>query len=206
MPRGATATTDPSASTGDSTRTKILKAALECFAQLGISRTSMHDVARTADVSRGTVYRYFSERQDLIDAAIELQAANYYAEAAARMDVFDTLTEQIGAFGEVVGRNVANFVRHRLHEDDSMLMRLSASDRGGALRRISHFLVPYVAAAKKRGEVRADVDPEEASEWLARMLLSVTAMQSSSVFDVRRPKSVGRFMARYAVSGLLGPR
>ena len=123
------ATKELAVSGDDSTRTKILKAALECFMQLGISRTSLHDVARHAQVSRGTVYRYFSERQELIDATIELRAQKYYDEAAKKMDAFDTLSEQIGAFGEVVGRNVADYVRHRLRDDDSMLMRLSASDR-----------------------------------------------------------------------------
>ncbi len=208
MPRGSTATKSSTPANGadDSTRTRILHAALECFMQLGISRTSLHDVARHAQVSRGTVYRYFSERQELIDATIELRGQRYYQEAAAEMDAHDTLADQMGAFGEVVGRNVADFSRHRLRHDESMFMRLSASDRDGALRRMSHFLVPYVEAAKGRGEVRRDVDPEEAAEWLARMLMSVTAMQSSSVFDVRRPKSVGKFMATYGVAGLLGGR
>jgi AcrR family transcriptional regulator len=209
MPRGSTATTSSTAAAGatdDSTRTRILQAALECFMQLGISRTSLHDVARHAQVSRGTVYRYFSERQELIDATIELRGQRYYQEAARKMDVHDTLAEQIGAFGEVVGRNVADFSRHRLRDDESMFMRLSASDRDGALRRMSHFLVPYVEAAKQRGEVRRDVDAEEGAEWLARMLMSVTAMQSSSAFDVRRPKTVGKFMATYGVAGLLGSR
>jgi AcrR family transcriptional regulator len=212
MPRGSTATKSSTAAAGaagaadDSTRTRILQAALECFMQLGISRTSLHDVARHAQVSRGTVYRYFSERQELIDATIELRGQRYYQEAARKMDVHDTLAEQIGAFGEVVGRNVADFSRHRLRDDESMFMRLSASDRDGALRRMSHFLVPYVEAAKQRGEVRRDVDPEEGAEWLARMLMSVTAMQSSSAFDVRRPKTVGKFMATYGVAGLLGSR
>jgi AcrR family transcriptional regulator len=207
MPRGSAATKSAAvAAVGadDSTRTRILQAALECFMQLGISRTSLHDVARHAQVSRGTVYRYFSERQELIDATIELRGQRYYQEAATKMDVHDTLTEQVGAFGEVVARNVADFSRHRLRDDESMFMRLSASDRDGALRRMTHFLVPYVEAAKARGEVRKDVDPEEGAEWLARMLMSVTAMQYSSAFDVRRPKSVGNFMATYAVSGLLG--
>jgi len=208
MPRGSTATksSTTSVATDDSTRTRILQAALECFMQIGISRTSLHDVARHAQVSRGTVYRYFSERQELIDAAIELRGQRYYQEAAAKMDVFDTLAEQIGAFGETVGRNVADFSRNRLRDDESMFMRLSASDRDGALRRMSHFLVPYVEAAKSRGEVRKDVDPEEGAEWLARMLMSVTAMPSSAVFEVRRPKSVGKFMATYGVAGLLGDR
>jgi AcrR family transcriptional regulator len=203
MYQGATAISDPRVSTEDSTRTKILGAALECFMQLGISRTSLQDVARRAQVSRGTVYRYFSERQELIDATIELRAEKYYAEAAAKMDKFDNLADQIGAFGEVVGHTVADFERHQLHDDDSRLRRLSVSDRDGTLRRMSHFLVPYLKAARKRGEVRVDLNLAEASEWLARMLMSVTVMQASSAFNVRRPKSVGRFMAQYGVSGLL---
>ena len=174
--------------------------------QLGISRTSLRDVARHAQVSRGTVYRYFSERQELIDATIELRGRRYYEEAAAKMADHDTLAEQVGAFGEVVAHNVADYSRHRLRDDESMFMRLSASDRDGALRRMSHFLVPYVEAAKQRGELRSDIEPDDAAEWLARMLMSVSAMQSSSVFDVRRPKSVGKFMAMYCVAGLRGSR
>jgi AcrR family transcriptional regulator len=192
--------------TAESTRERILQAALECFMQLGISRTSLHDVARHAQVSRGTVYHYFSQRQELIDATIEMRGQRYYHEAATKMEAYDTLAEQIGAFGEVVGANIADFLRHRLRDDESMFMRLSASDRDGALRRMSHFLVPYVKAAKRRDEVRRNVNPEEAAEWLARMLMSVTAMQSSSVFDLRRPKSVGTFMATYGVAGLVSVR
>jgi len=186
----------------ESTRAKILQAALDCFMQLGIAKTSLYDVARAAEVSRGTVYRYFSERQALIDAAIELRAQKYYSDAAAKMDVRDTLGAQIGAFGEAVARNVADFQRHRLLEGDSMLMRLSASDRDGALRRMSHFLAPYIEAARERGEVRADADVTEASEWIARVLMSLPPMPKSSAFDIRKPKSVGKFMESFAVSGL----
>ena len=34
---------------------KILAAAMQCFLQLGIAKTSLQDVARAADMSRGTV-------------------------------------------------------------------------------------------------------------------------------------------------------
>ena len=107
------------------------------------------------------------------------------------MDAYDTLAEQVGAFGEVVGRNVADFSRHRLRDDESMFMRLSASDRDGALRRMSHFLVPYVEAAKSRGEVREDVDPDEA-RGVARSDVDV-GDRHAVVVGVRRPPSqVGR--------------
>jgi AcrR family transcriptional regulator len=202
MSGAAAVTNNRDASAEDSTRTKIMQAALECFMQLGIAKTSLHDVARAADVSRGTVYRYFSERQALIDATIELRAQKYYSDAAEKMDLCETLGAQIGAFGEAVARNVADFQRRRLLEGDSMLMRLSASDRDGALRRMAHFLAPYIEAAKGRGEVRSDVDVTEASEWIARVLMSVPPMPRSEAFDIAKPKTVGKFLESFAVTGL----
>lgn len=184
------------------TKTRILDAAHECFMQLGIRKTTLHTVARVADVSRGTVYRYFADREALIDATIEHRSRKYYTDAAAAMDRRDSLPEQIGAFAEVISRNVSDFHDNRLVDGEHRLMRLSASDRAGALRRMSHFLVAYVVAAKQRGEVDPGVDDREAAEYLARLLMSITTTPVSSSFDVRKPATVGRFMQRYAVSGL----
>uniref|UniRef100_UPI000B128119 TetR/AcrR family transcriptional regulator n=1 Tax=Mycobacterium sp. UM_11 TaxID=1638773 RepID=UPI000B128119 len=78
-------------------RDQILDAANECFAQLGIQRTSVQDVARMAKVSRGTIYRYFVDRDVLIQAAIEHGAQGFYREVAAAMAKKSTLAEQLGA-------------------------------------------------------------------------------------------------------------
>ena len=75
-------------------RDQILEAANECFTQLGIQRTSVQDVARMANVSRGTVYRYFEDRNVLIDAAIEFGAQRFYQQVAAAMAKKSTLAEQ----------------------------------------------------------------------------------------------------------------
>jgi AcrR family transcriptional regulator len=186
----------------DATRTRILEAALECFQHLGIAKTNLHDVARVAQVSRGTVYRYFSERRALIDAAIEMRAEKYYATAAARMATRDTLAGQIGALGEVFAESINDMQHHRLGPDDSALMRLSAEDREGALQRMTHFLRPYLLEAKASGEVRADLDANEASEWIARVLMSITTLPASKAFDIQKPKTIARFIGRYAVDGL----
>jgi len=201
----ATATTDhQTESVEGSIRIRILQAALDCFMQLGIAKTSLMDVARAAGVSRGTVYRYFSDRQDLIDAAIELRAEKYFRELSDRMNDCSTLTAQIGALGEVFAQNIANVTQHRLIGGEASFVRLSATDRDGALRRLSKFLGPYLKKAKDRGEIRPDVDIAEASEWIARVLMSMTVMNEVSAFDIRKPKTVGRFMERYAVAGLSG--
>ena len=186
----------------DSTRTRILDAALQCFKELGIDKTSLIDVARTADYSRGTVYRYFSDRQSLIDATVERNTENYYSEAADVMNRETRLIDQIGAFAEVFARNINNYRRNWLVNDDRELLRLLASDRDRGLRRMSRFIAPYVEAAKKRGEVDADLDEREASEWIARMFMSLTVMPGSKAFDASKPKSFRAFLERYTIDGL----
>lgn len=184
------------------TKRKILEAAHKCFMQLGIAKTTLHDVARVAEVSRGTVYRYFADREELIDATIEHRSRRYYSSAAVAMAERTTLPAQIGAFGEVISRHVVDYQSNRLLEGDQRLMRLSATDPEGALRRMSHFLLPYVQQAKERGEVATEVDEAEATEYLARLLMSITTTPVSTGFNIRRPASVGAFMERYAVFGL----
>jgi len=68
---------------------------------------------------------------------------------------------------------------------------------------MARFLVPYLETAKKRGEVRSNLDVVEAGEWVARVLMSITTTPDSAAFDVQDPKSVSRFMQRYAVAGLV---
>jgi hypothetical protein len=67
---------------------------------------------------------------------------------------------------------------------------------------MSTFIAPYVEAAKVRGEVAADVDAAGASEWIARMFMSLTVMPGSGALDASKPKSFRAFLERYTVDGL----
>lgn len=48
------------------TRTRILTAALEWFAVQGVSGTTMEQVRTSAQVSNGSLYHHFSDRQELV--------------------------------------------------------------------------------------------------------------------------------------------
>jgi AcrR family transcriptional regulator len=186
----------------DPTRTRILAATMRCFLQRGIAKTNLQDVARTAEVSRSTVYRYFSSRQALFDAAIEQNVRRYYAEGTAAMRLVPTLARQIGAFSEVLARNVMENRKNYLFNDDREVLALLATDRDGGLRRMTTFLGPYIRQAKARGEVACDVEEHEASELLARMVMTLTAMPTSVTFDIHQPSTVRLFFENYAVDGL----
>ncbi|GAT07463.1 MULTISPECIES: TetR/AcrR family transcriptional regulator [Mycobacteriaceae] len=184
-------------------RDQILEAANLCFSQLGIQRTSVQDVARVANVSRGTVYRYFEDRTILIEAAIEYGAQKFYQEVAAAMAKKSTLAEKLGAMAETHARILLDHrTRNRLMADDAELMRHMIADGDSAVRRTTEFLVPYVREAQERGEVGANIDVKAASEWLARIIYSFSTVNKAQTFDMSKPTTVRRYVEKFAVNGL----
>src|SRR5438552_1935032 len=51
---------------GDRRRTQILDAAARVFAERGYHRTTVRDIAREAGIADGTIYLYFSSKQELL--------------------------------------------------------------------------------------------------------------------------------------------
>ena len=53
------------------TRLRLLDAAEHVFAEKGVCRTSLHDIAQAAGVSRGAIYWHFKNKADLFNAMME---------------------------------------------------------------------------------------------------------------------------------------
>jgi hypothetical protein len=69
------------------------------------------------------------------------------------------------------------------------------------LRDTIEFLVPYVEAAIKRREVRGDVHARRASEWIGRMLFTISSMPAVT-FTGSDPKAWRRFFREHVIRGL----
>lgn len=72
--------------TEDTTRGRILEAAFERVARVGLRRLALEDVAARAGVSRQTLYRHFGSREGLVEALV-LREERWFisrVEAAAR--------------------------------------------------------------------------------------------------------------------------
>jgi AcrR family transcriptional regulator len=55
------------------TRDRILEGALQAMGRVGLRRLTMADVATAARLSRGTVYRYFPSKEDLLAVLAEYE-------------------------------------------------------------------------------------------------------------------------------------
>ena len=72
-------------------REKIIKAAIDAFSKYGYDRTRMDDVAKTADLSKGTIYLHFKSKEDLFYAICE----NNLAEAKQQISTMFAKKEDL---------------------------------------------------------------------------------------------------------------
>src|ERR1700753_3540305 len=77
---------------------QILAAALEVFGERGLAAARLEDIAKRAGVSKGTIYLYFSNKEELVRAMIgdivvgQLEVAERAVEESTK-NATDTLVE-----------------------------------------------------------------------------------------------------------------
>jgi AcrR family transcriptional regulator len=76
---------------------QIIKAALEVFGECGLANARLQDIAERAGVSKGTIYLYFPNKEELFREMIR-QTAVAAIERAEQADVPGTPTNQLLAF------------------------------------------------------------------------------------------------------------
>ncbi len=62
-------------------REALLNAAFSLFTSQGVYRTSISDIAKKADIAKGTFYRYFSDKYDIRDQLIISKATQLFYHA-----------------------------------------------------------------------------------------------------------------------------
>jgi len=89
------ASTQPATRRGRETRERIIRAATELVGERGVAGTSLDDVCARSRVSKGQLYHYFADRDDLIRAvarAVSDQVIGGQAALFAQLDTVEGLT------------------------------------------------------------------------------------------------------------------
>jgi AcrR family transcriptional regulator len=155
-------------------RQAILEAAISCFTHKGFHQTTMDDICEEAELSPGAVYRYFTSKEEIIQAAVQegpgLSLISWIDQEAVR---FDDFLETMGMF--------TRLSYQRFEEGESteaaMKLRLRAWAealqnpivREEVLKRWEHHLdltKQMVSQAQEMGQINPDLD----SEAVARVL------------------------------------
>ena len=155
-------------------RDRLLDAAEACFGRFGIAKTTVEDIAKQAQVSRATVYRYFPGRDAVVSGVILREAGRYLDRIRSRVESQPNLGDAILEFVEVTLRAA--------RRGDTVGMLFTSDDglhSGGIgegtsivlFEMVEEFLEPIFTSRKH--ELRAGLSNTDASEWVLRTILSL---------------------------------
>jgi len=156
--------------TPEERREEIIRAAITLFARQGFERTTTKEIAAAAGISEGTIYKYFTSKQEILFAFIEPVAFKTVPEFFAEHRDHDD--EQL----------VCAFIRNRfsIFENNRDLVRVIFGEAmfnpslAGELHRMiapaKGALVEYINRREQEGIFR-EVDPEVAARALMGSIL-----------------------------------
>jgi AcrR family transcriptional regulator len=96
---------------------ELLEAAIDLFVERGYAATRLEDVARRAGVSKGTLYLYYENKEELFKAVVRSNIVPVIGEAEASVAEFDG--------------HSADLLRHLIH---SWWQRLGATKASGIIK------------------------------------------------------------------------
>ncbi|MDB9306983.1 MULTISPECIES: TetR/AcrR family transcriptional regulator [Cyanophyceae] len=156
------------------TRTRLIEAASQVFATLGVQGATTREIARVAGVNEVTLFRHFASKEQLLRAVIE-NASALQTEALAHPEAW---TQNLG----VDLKKYAQLYNAMLeaHEDLIRTFIGEAKRHPEAARQViqeaaqplGEKLVAYLKSSQKRGTVRVDLDPLPAVDMFTGMLLA----------------------------------
>lgn len=80
-------------------RGQIIDGAKRVFMRVGFDAASMNDITREAGVSKGTIYVYFENKEELFGALIERERTAIFTSLAAILDAGTPLAETLFRYG-----------------------------------------------------------------------------------------------------------
>lgn len=146
----------------------ILAAASRAFAEKGYETTSITEIARAAEVSDGLIYKYFSNKRDLLERVLEDFYERVIEDLGAKVAGGKSFSEQLYI---LISVHLSTFVAERnLCRLFISEVRTASDYRGSAIqqlnRRYTSILIKMVDEAVTSGEIPRDVDPRVVRDML----------------------------------------
>src|SRR5262245_11703108 len=126
----------------DPTLAAILDAAVVEFERRGFRRVALDDVARRARVSRTTIYRRFSNKDELVAAVIERENARLFEYIATELK---QAVPQSNYYVDAFTLSILKFRRHRvldrmITDEPGLVLELAGQHYGAAIERMAEAL------------------------------------------------------------------
>ncbi|PTR12588.1 MULTISPECIES: TetR/AcrR family transcriptional regulator [unclassified Novosphingobium] len=180
--------------------TRIIESAYICFDRYGIAKTTMEDIARGAKVSRQTVYRFFSSKDDILDTLCchEAVKINQLVRKGIQRDANFATTLTDALFIIITEGNKNAILRQIVEVPSFQTLAASAQSRSHQLNLT--YWKDMMERAAMRGELAGDLSLEEIVGWLIMMQ---TVLQFRLADETLEEDKLYRIINRFIVAPLL---
>ena len=188
----------------DEPRERVLAATYACVARFGMGKTTVEDVVKESGVSRASIYRLFPGGKDqLLRETVGWEMNHFFgrlAEAVYDAPDFASLLEEGLVFAH---RSIQEHevLRKVLETEPERLLPLITVEQHRVLDFITAFLLPYLEREQRAGRVRPGLDLEAATEYVARLVLSLIG--SPGRWDMDDPEQVHVLVREELLGGIL---
>jgi len=150
---------------------EITAAALESFVERGYAGTRLEDVAARAGISKGTLYLYFENKQDLFKAVVREGLVSPIAEIRGVIDqfggsTFELMRKMLFGWWERVGATRVSGIPKLIFAEAGNFPELARFYVDEVVNPGHKVIVAIVRRGIARGEFRA-LDPEYAAHMIA---------------------------------------
>lgn len=138
----------------------LLDAAMECVLAVGVRRTTLSDIARTAGVSRMTLYRRFPDVRGMLSSLITREFGKILTDAGEAASGEPSARHQlVVASVHTIRALASNPLMHAVIERDAELLLPYIMERVGTSQRMTEdYLRVQLAAGQADGSIRT-ADP-----------------------------------------------
>jgi AcrR family transcriptional regulator len=197
-------------------REAIINAARQVFFESGYTATSMSSIASRLGGSKGTLYNYFGNKEELFEALVRDFCARW-GDCMLGATLKGSPAERLTAFAE-------QYLTHLFSEQGVKLLRglVAESHRNPQLSRTFYALGPvcgreglktYLEACKAEGLINAPNCSLAADEFLAlckgstylELLLNLTSPLTATEICAQAARAVGTFMRTYGAGSPVLP-
>lgn len=173
----------------DPTTQAILDAAVVEFEQHGFRRVALDDVARRARVSRTTIYRRFSNKDELVAAVIERENVRLFADIARELK---QAGPQSNYYVEAFTLSILKFRRHRvldrmITDEPGLVLEMAGQHYGAAIERMAEALRVIFpdGFAERIGEQAVNELADTILRYAAMVLLLPSGAPPETPDDIR---------------------
>jgi AcrR family transcriptional regulator len=191
---------------------EIIEAALALFSERGFGATRLEDVARRAGVAKGTVFVYFSTKEDLFRAVAQSVLASHLDRLQAAASCFDKpMTEVVplllGQAAAAIGQGQLPAMMRLLIAESRQFPDLAGVWHDEVVAKVLGLLTAMIEQAQARGEIRSGKAQLFAFSILGPMLAS--ALFREVFRDTALPPDLHELATQHAqvvLGGLLLPQ